>query len=85
MGCVVSGEQKTAVREFSASRWEVKKNPKSLLENIFQVKANRYLGSRYAFGSLKEQVFSKEDFFEETINKIMRSNPSVAGPHLPQK
>ena len=82
MGCVVSGEQKTAVREFSASRWEVKTHPKSLLENIFQVKANRY---RYAFGSLKEQVFSKEDFFEETINKIMRSNPSVAGPHLPQK
>ena len=82
MGCVVSGEQKTAVREFSASRWEVMTNTKSLLENIIQVKANRY---RYAFGSLKEQVFSKEDFFEETINKIMRSNPSVAGPHLPQK
>ena len=82
MGCVVSGEQKTAVREFSASRWEVMTNPKSLLENIIQVKANRY---RYAFGSLKEQVFSKEDFFEETINKIMISNPSVAGPHLPQK
>ena len=82
MGCVVSGEQKTAVREFSATRWEVMTNTKSLLENIIQVKANRY---RYAFGSLKEQVFSKEDFFEETINKIMRSNPSAAGHHLPQK